>query len=201
MNQLRYGKYFVHRNSHLTNRCYKISINSCDTIHPSLVRSIMLPAALGVQLPVKSCLDWLHKKSCDISIAVLPTPRSNREIGLLLTLFWPRKTAKNGCAAVWRNISYTYLYRLLSGASVWKVNAPRFGEISVGNTVWYRHLATIIAQVMFASFEMPNSLDKLPNSPAWYRQISLSALPALFVWLMTIGTFITTDAQCLGDVS
>lgn len=30
----------------------------------------------------------------------------------------------------------------------------------------YRHPATIIAQVMFATFEMPNSLDKLPNSPA-----------------------------------
>ena len=30
----------------------------------------------------------------------------------------------------------------------------------------YRHPATIIAYVIFASFEMPNSLDKLPNSPA-----------------------------------
>ena len=66
--------------------------------------------------------------------AVLPIPRLNRGIGLLLTLFWPRKTAKNGSAAVWRKISYTYLYGLWSGAAVWDVNAPRFGEIFVGNT-------------------------------------------------------------------
>ena len=65
---------------------------------------------------------------------VLPIPWPNREIGLLLTLVWPQKTAKNGCAAVWRNISYTYLYGLWSGAAVWEVNDPRFGEIFVGNT-------------------------------------------------------------------
>ena len=48
--------------------------------------------------------------------SVLPIPRPNREIGLLLTLFWPRKTVKNRCAAVWRNISYTMGFDL----------APRF---------------------------------------------------------------------------
>ena len=48
--------------------------------------------------------------------------------------FDPVLTTKNGCAAVWQNISYTYLYGLWSGTAVWEVNAPRFGEIFVGNT-------------------------------------------------------------------
>ena len=48
--------------------------------------------------------------------------------------FNPVLTTKNGCAAVWRKISYTYLYGLRFGTAVWEVIALRFGEIFVGNT-------------------------------------------------------------------
>ena len=108
---------------------------------------------------------------------MLPTPRPNCKIGLL---FWPRKTAKNGCVAVWRNISYTYVYGLWSGAAVWEVNAPWFGAIFVGNSdhTWLKQQCSIIIIMYF--LKTYDCLDlvtsKISNSMSHFRIPSFQIL-------------------------
>ena len=86
--------------------------------------------------------------------------------------FDPVLTTKNRCAAVWRNISYTYLYGLWSGAAVWEVIAPRFGKMFVGNTVQ----GLVRQDVCNLTFNC--SLMNVLRALLWFCQ---SSLPRIFI--------------------